>query len=227
MRRILVVLLLTLAVCAPTVAHARPGSATAAARPGVAADHTWLAPTLHRWSTCHPIRYRLNPSGMRKHWRQEVRRALRRVTTASGLRFRYVGKTSFVPDGRRPDPRGTDLVVAVTDRAIEGDPTAVGEGGAVPLTVRHHRVLRSGFVLLRRSLFAGLAAGFGRGHRIGEIGSQGQALMHELGHAVGLGHARRPAEIMYPVLTRKPARWGAGDLAGLRVLGSGPCVRGA
>jgi predicted Zn-dependent protease len=51
--------------------------------------------------------------------------------------------------------------------------------------------------------------------------------MHELGHAVGLGHAQHPAEIMYPVLTRKPARWGAGDLAGLRVLGSGPCVRGA
>jgi hypothetical protein len=224
MRRFPAVLRLTLALCAPATAHA---ASPVTARPGAASDHAWLAPRLHRWSTCHPIRYRLNTSGMPRRWRHEVRRALHRVTTASGLRFRYAGRTSFVPDGRRPDPRGTDLVVAATDHTIEGDATAVGEGGAVPTTVRHHRVLRSGFVLVQHSLFAGLAAGFGRGHRIGEIGSQGRALMHELGHAVGLGHAQHPAEIMYPVLTRKPARWGAGDLAGLRVLGSGPCVRGA
>lgn len=221
--RLLAVLMLTLAVSTPSMAHAE----APAPRAGIAADHTWLDSSLHRWSTCHPIRYRLNPAGTTRRWRRELRYALHEVTAASGLRFRYAGHTSFTPDGKHADPHGTDLVVAFTDSAIGGDASAVGEGGAVPVTVRRHPVLRSGFVLLSRPVFAALASGFGRGPRYGDQGTQGEALLHELGHVAGLGHARGTAEIMYPVLTRKPARWGAGDLAGLRVLGSGPCVRGA
>jgi len=47
--------------------------------------------------------------------------------------------------------------------------------------------------------------------------------MHELGHVVGLDHPRHGGrlQIMYPVLTRKPAQWGRGDLAGLRFVGAG------
>ena len=47
--------------------------------------------------------------------------------------------------------------------------------------------------------------------------------MHELGHVVGLDHPRTKGrkQIMYHELTRRPAKWGRGDLAGLRVVGAG------
>ena len=50
-------------------------------------------------------------------------------------------------------------------------------------------------------------------------------LLHELGHAVGLNHARYNSELMYPTIsTSSPNGYAAGDLTGLALLGRGPCV---
>ena len=67
-----------------------------------------------------------------------------------------------------------------------------------------------------------LPGGFGPGPRVGTLGTWGQVLMHELGHTLGLDHPSGldKAQIMFPETTYKEARWGAGDLAGLRRLGS-------
>jgi len=46
-------------------------------------------------------------------------------------------------------------------------------------------------------------------------------LRHELGHALGLGHADQPNAIMYPVLrSDAPSDYQAGDRAGLQTIGA-------
>jgi hypothetical protein len=47
----------------------------------------------------------------------------------------------------------------------------------------------------------------------------GKVVLHELGHVLGLDHVVDPAQVMHPSLVSSPAAWGAGDLAGLRLLG--------
>lgn len=46
-------------------------------------------------------------------------------------------------------------------------------------------------------------------------------LHHEMGHAVGLGHAKQPNEVMYPIAhTGSPTDYQAGDRAGLKAVGA-------
>ena len=48
-------------------------------------------------------------------------------------------------------------------------------------------------------------------------------LLHELGHLVGLGHVKDKRQNMYPEITAGNVRYASGDLAGLTLLGEGPC----
>ncbi len=46
-------------------------------------------------------------------------------------------------------------------------------------------------------------------------------LHHEMGHAVGLGHARQSNEVMYPIAhVGSPTDYQAGDRAGLKAIGA-------
>ena len=47
------------------------------------------------------------------------------------------------------------------------------------------------------------------------------AVLHELGHLVGLAHVDEPTQLMYP--QGHIASFAPGDLRGLAVVGSGPC----
>jgi predicted Zn-dependent protease len=48
--------------------------------------------------------------------------------------------------------------------------------------------------------------------------------MHELGHLVGLGHVEDPTQLMHAETGAQTGGFGAGDLRGLHLLGSGECA---
>lgn len=208
---------------------------------GDPASVAYLTDPPARWNPCATIRYRVNLDGAPKGAAADVDGAIARIAAGSGLRFAKVGTTTVVPGSKGRDvlddyPARTDLVVAF---ARPGDPRrsqrsaylpktsdTVAVGGAFYQldTVRAagrpwHQIVQ-GYVVIDRT--KKLPNGFGAGHRTGLLGTWGQVLMHDLGHVVGLDHPRRsdPTQIMYPATTTKPAVWGAGDLTGLRTVGS-------
>jgi hypothetical protein len=225
--------------------------------PGQASAHGWVpagdpraftvykmaeAPqALGRWDPCTPIGYRVNRTLATPGAIADVREAVRRVSAATGLRFVYRGTTTVVPQARWADhayPADTQLIVAWVRPSqttlwpqgtitVNGQDTLAGRGGswhvhatdsAGRLWGRYNR----GFVLMNAHLK--FPAGFGA---TGRSGSRGRALMHEMGHVVGLDHPVRSdrQEVMNPELLPRPAHWGKGDLAGLRVVGaSGGCL---
>jgi Matrixin len=48
-------------------------------------------------------------------------------------------------------------------------------------------------------------------------------ILHELGHLFGLAHVRDPRQLMYAETYDGMTRMGAGDQAGLAILGHGRC----
>jgi hypothetical protein len=81
---------------------------------------------------------------------------------------------------------------------------------------RVNRAVKGG-VVFNADYVDRLQNGYGDGLTWGEV------VIHELGHVLGLAHAPSDKQIMYPSITDRVARFGAGDLAGLRRVGD---VRG-
>jgi hypothetical protein len=195
-----------------------------------------------RWNPCtdtgqvdhHAIGYRVNPTGAPAGGLADVAGALARISAASGLKFANRGSTTLIPGA--PDqaayPADTQLVLAWARPgqssylpAKAGSKT-LAVGGASWFTGyrdtagRPAWAINRGFVVLDAT--RSLTGGFGSGPASGLQGTRGQLLMHELGHAVGLDHPKvtDPTEIMSPVMSRKPAAWGAGDRTALELLGT-------
>lgn len=142
-----------------------------------------------------------------------------RLERATGLRFQYDGTTDEVPTSSSrfsaDDPvfigwaaeDETDLFSRFGHEVIgvAGSQMAGGAGDA--------RVYRGGYVVLKPYL--NLVPGFGPGR------SEGNVLLHELGHLAGLDHVDDPGEQMAPgVGPQAPADYGPGDRQGLYRLGA-------
>ena len=231
---------------APTLALATASlvsrSAPAAVGAGSARAYTYLSrgasasAAIARWNPCTTIGYRVNTAGGGSGALTDVKQAVARASAATGLSFTYRGTTTVVPGvGRATYPAGTQLVLAwakpgrstMLPAAPKGRTAAAGQGGASWTLAKDAKgkawgQILKGYVVLNSTM--PLAHGFGTGPTYGWQGTRGQLVMHELGHALGLGHtpATRPdkAQIMYPALTHKTAVWGAGDRVALKVLGS-------
>ena len=175
-----------------------------------------------RWDPCQPISYVVQDGWIPAAGRSDLAEALRRLGGASGLEFVDEGDTDELPSRARaayqPERYGdrwAPLLLgwvppAATDLGLGNGVQGISLSVAVP--GRTGPSLVSGQVVLD----AGnrLAPGFGPGTTDGEV------LLHELAHAVGLGHVLDPTQVMYPQTTNSESEFGAGDRAGLAALGA-------
>jgi putative cell wall-binding protein len=202
-------------------------AAPAPTAPGAADYALNYAPNgqVWRWNPCAVIGWQLNPGAADATAIATIKDAVAQLASASGLTFRYDGVTSFVPTQENINSEPDDLIVAVVNPAatdmFASAPSAAGFGGVQVRTTAagNWRVVK-GYALIAAGTLSTLPHTGGPGANISTL------TLHELGHAVGLLHAAKPAEIMYPVLTSQaPATYSADDRAGLAAVGaSAGCI---
>jgi len=162
-----------------------------------------------RWNPCQPIPYYLNLARAPRGAAAAVGGALRSISAASGLRFAYRGKTGMVPwrGYRATGLPSHGITIAWTTPSLVGAlrGSTVGYGGSTYYKLRTGNVYKRGGVALDAT--ARLSA-----TRLKSL------VMHEVGHAIGLGHVNVRGQVMYPMLADQ-TRFGAGDLAGLARIG--------
>jgi hypothetical protein len=180
-----------------------------------------------RWDRCNPIRYALNTSSMTGEEEKIVRQVMRVLSKQSGYAFVDAGITNFVPFADAnwhqklvDSEEKTQLFIAFSDETtvpkLAGE--AVGIGGPVTLSDNvggDPEIVYAGVVMekgdaLRREFTNGTTLAVG--------------LLHELGHAMNLGHVSRVSELMFPqTIPQMKTKYGKGDRAGFRSLASKPC----
>jgi hypothetical protein len=182
-----------------------------------------------RWDPCVPVRYVVNPGWMPQRGREDLAEALRRISAVSGLRFVDDGDTDELPQRDRPayqperyGERWAPLLVAwvppsATDLGLGDGVQGLASTVAVP-TPEGGALVTAQVVL---DADRRLASGFGAG------ATEGEVLLHELAHAIGLGHVDDPTQVMYYRTTNSESEFGAGDRAGLQALGAAAGCRPA
>ena len=173
-----------------------------------------------RWDGCDAIPYRVNLAGTSHRNLTVLRAALDQVADATGFTFRYAGTTRVVPfrRGRSATEQvpGGGLYVAWATSAkvprLSGNVIGLGGPGTSYSRIGTQWRVESGGVVIDKAAHVSTA--------IGKNGATLESLLlHELGHAMGLGHSQSKANVMYEGLGSWSRPYlGPGDLAGLHDL---------
>lgn len=203
-----------------------------------------------RWNPCQKaVTYAVNPlqagktAAARDSAVADVKAAMHRVSRRTGIPFSYSGRTSEIPNNGGGDSWSTrqksaEIVIAWVNQSRpkyrsnlltnSGSGYGSGVGGWMMRAWTDskgawHAAIGRGFVVLNAGHNNLYRTGFGRGT------TRGALLLHEIGHAVGLGHVGTTREIMYPtMLSRESSRYKYGDRTGLKRVGSPlGCIPGA
>lgn len=180
-----------------------------------------------RYDPCRPINVVLNNRLAPPNGGELVDSALAEISRSTGLQFVVEGESDesattdrepYQPD--RFGDRWAPVLIAWTDEVtnpeLAGD--TVGQGGSAWLDVEGHSVFITGAIVLdspELAEIAGLRGGFEQVRAV---------ILHELAHVVGLAHVDDPTQLMY-ANAGQAVDFAAGDLAGLAILGQGPCIR--
>jgi hypothetical protein len=189
---------------------------------GAATDWTYLFPGGSRWNPCRTIRWAYNPAAQGYDALPDVKRAFARLSGISGLRFKYVGATTWRFAGDIQDPAfpasqydigvgwSDDLALPRLAGNVVGIGGGLGYGAQTPGADVTYRMTR-GYLILDN------------GHVLSPGYTQlgwGAVMMHEILHSLGLGHAQEPVQLMYGTMTEQNISPGAGDITGMKKVGA-------
>jgi len=176
-----------------------------------------------RWNPCQPIPWQFNPAGAPARGFETVQAALETVSQKTGLQFRYDGPTATVPTMSYLSQswlKFRPLLIGWSSGA-ESDLLAGSGSNMVGMA----RILWTGSYAddgSNRTQIASGVVALNRAHSAGMTGpgSWYTYVLHELGHAVGLGHVDDDQQLMRSSIPTHLPTYGNGDLQGLAAVGS-------
>jgi hypothetical protein len=176
---------------------------------------------VQRWNPCAPIHYKINTQLVGSGEVSRVLSAVATVSKATGLRFVYDGSTGYVPEKGQWD-QPSDLVIGFANHdgmsygsSYLSGANQLGEGGFQSTYTSWNGTISSYKITKGYAVIDAKAYGWSS-EKV-----KNDTLLHELGHAVGLNHARFTSTIMYPIIgSNSPDGYTAGDLTGLQKVGA-------